>query len=113
MPRSRSLTRLTIRVGLLHLGQSVDFVVSITFWRSPVFAIFAMGGWFSSWDCLCTHAPDGGGFNGADWSLLLCLQNRTRKERSMSGTRSFQFTSHRFRLPRPNLAVIIRSAPQL
>src|SRR5260370_9955388 len=43
MPRSRSLTRLTMRVGLLHLGQSVDFVVSITFWRSPVFAIFAMG----------------------------------------------------------------------
>jgi hypothetical protein len=30
-------------VGLLHLGQSVDFVVSITFLRSPVFAIFAMG----------------------------------------------------------------------
>src|SRR5579862_2915608 len=31
-----------MRVGLLHLGQSVDFVVSITFLRSPVFAIFAM-----------------------------------------------------------------------
>src|ERR1700682_4625763 len=43
MPRSRSFTRLTMRVGLLHLGQSVDLVVSITFWRSPVFAIFAMG----------------------------------------------------------------------
>jgi hypothetical protein len=28
---------------LLHLGQSVDFVVSITFLRSPVFAILAMG----------------------------------------------------------------------
>src|SRR5581483_1344180 len=42
-PRSRSLTRFTMRVGLLHLGQSVDFVVSITFLRSPVFAIFAMG----------------------------------------------------------------------
>jgi len=41
-PRSRSFTRLTMRVGLLHLGQSVDLVVSITFLRSPVFAIFAM-----------------------------------------------------------------------
>src|SRR5215469_2343355 len=41
-PRSRSFTRLTIRVGLLHFGQSVDFVVSIAFLRSPVFAIFAM-----------------------------------------------------------------------
>jgi hypothetical protein len=35
-----------MRVGLLHLGQSVDFVVSITFLRSPVFAIFAIGGVF-------------------------------------------------------------------
>src|SRR5579871_2015845 len=41
-PRSRSFTRFTMRVGLLHLGQSVDFVVSMTFLRSPVFAIFAM-----------------------------------------------------------------------
>jgi hypothetical protein len=32
-----------MRVGLLHLGQSVDFVVSITFLRSPVFAILAIG----------------------------------------------------------------------
>lgn len=32
-----------MRVGLLHLGQSVDLVVSISFLRSPVFAIFAMG----------------------------------------------------------------------
>jgi hypothetical protein len=42
MPRSRSFTRLTMRVGLLHFGQSVDFVVSITFLRSPVLAILAM-----------------------------------------------------------------------
>ena len=27
MPRSRSFTRLTMRVALLHFGQSVDFVV--------------------------------------------------------------------------------------
>src|SRR5664279_5977902 len=46
MPRSRSFTRLTMRVGLLHLGQSVDFVVSISFLRSPVFAILASGGVF-------------------------------------------------------------------
>ena len=32
-----------MRVGFPHLGQSVDFVVSITFLRSPVFAIFAIG----------------------------------------------------------------------
>jgi len=31
-----------MRVGLLHLGQSVDFVVSITFLRSPVLAILAI-----------------------------------------------------------------------
>jgi hypothetical protein len=43
MPRSRSFTRLTMRVGLWHLGQSVDFVVSMIFLRSPVFAILAIG----------------------------------------------------------------------
>ena len=42
-PRSRSLTRLTMRVGLPHLGQSVDFVVSMIFLRSAVFAILAIG----------------------------------------------------------------------
>jgi len=41
MLRSRSFTRLTTRVGLLHLGQSVLFEVSITFLRSAVFAILA------------------------------------------------------------------------
>ena len=47
-----------MRVGLLHLGQSVDFVVSITFLRSPVFAIFGHGSGVSpSWGCLCTHPP--------------------------------------------------------
>jgi len=39
---STSFTRFTMRVGLPHLGQSVDFVVSITFLRSAVFAIFAI-----------------------------------------------------------------------
>src|ERR1035437_6842989 len=42
MPRSRSFTRLSIRVGLEHLGQSVLLLVSIIFLRSPVLAIFAI-----------------------------------------------------------------------
>lgn len=54
-PRSRSLTRFTMRVGFEHLGQSVDLVVSMTFLRSPVFAIFAMSWCFSFWDCLCSR----------------------------------------------------------
>src|ERR1039458_2269330 len=41
-PRSRSFTRFTMRVGLEHFGQSVLLVVSITFLRSAVLAIFAM-----------------------------------------------------------------------
>ena len=40
--RSRSLTRFTTRVALPHLGQSVLLVVSMTFLRSAVFAIFAI-----------------------------------------------------------------------
>jgi len=32
-----------MRVGFEHLGQSVDFVVSIIFLRSPVLAILAIG----------------------------------------------------------------------
>src|SRR5580698_7728366 len=39
-PRSRSFTRFTMRVVLPHLGQSVLLVVSMTFLRSAVFAIF-------------------------------------------------------------------------
>ena len=46
MLRSRSLTRFTIRVGLLHFGQSVLLDVSITFLRSAVFAILTIS--FSS-----------------------------------------------------------------
>ena len=54
-----------MRVGLLHLGQSVDFVVSITFLRSPVFAILAMGRVFLLLG-LSLHASDAAdGFNGA------------------------------------------------
>ena len=43
MPRSRSLTRFTMRVDLPHLGQSVLLEVSITFLRSAVLAILAIG----------------------------------------------------------------------
>ena len=48
IPRSRSLTRFTIRVGFPHFGQSVLFVVSITFLRSAVFAIFIAVSWPST-----------------------------------------------------------------
>jgi hypothetical protein len=44
-PRSRSFTRFTMRVGLPHFGQSVLLVVSITFLRSAVFAIFTILSW--------------------------------------------------------------------
>src|ERR1017187_221898 len=70
MLRSRSLTRLTMRVGLLHLGQSVDFVVSITFLRSPVFAIFAMGRVFLLRGVSLHTSAGADGFNGAVMSYL-------------------------------------------
>lgn len=41
-PRSRSFTRLTIRVGFEHFGHSEPLLASATFWRSPVFATFAI-----------------------------------------------------------------------
>src|SRR5579863_1807216 len=67
MPRSRSFTRLTMRVGLLHLGQSVDFVVSISFLRSPVLAILAIGRVFLLHGVVSAHTRNGAarGFNGA------------------------------------------------
>src|SRR5258708_5284293 len=40
--RSRSFTRLTMRVGFEHLGQSVLLEVSISFLRSAVLAILAI-----------------------------------------------------------------------
>src|ERR1700676_2544266 len=126
MPRSRSLTRLTMRVGLLHLGQSVDFVVSITFWRSPVFAIFAMG-WLVLLLGLSLHtrtksrSPSvgpgqwgdqwGGGFNGAVLLLSSVSRVLSRKERSGSGTRSDQFTTDRPCRSRPPKAQPGQSHP--
>jgi hypothetical protein len=54
-----------MRVGLLHLGQSVDFVVSITFLRSPVFAILAIL-WVVLLLGLSLHTSAAAdGFNGA------------------------------------------------
>src|SRR6202167_6783941 len=46
-----------MRVGLLHFGQSVDFVVSITFLRSPVSAILAIFALVLLLRCLCSHPP--------------------------------------------------------
>jgi hypothetical protein len=55
-----------MRVALLHLGQSVDFVVSISFLRSPVFAILAIGGVFLLFGIVSAHTClAAGGFNGA------------------------------------------------
>jgi hypothetical protein len=54
-----------MRVGLLHLGQSVDFVVSITFLRSPVFAIFAMIRVFLLLGLSLHTSAAADGFNGA------------------------------------------------
>jgi hypothetical protein len=56
-----------MRVGLLHFGQSVDFVVSITFLRSPVLAILAIGRVFLLLGVVSarTHWCSVRGFNGA------------------------------------------------
>jgi hypothetical protein len=92
-----------MRVGLLHLGQSVDFVVSISFLRSPVFAILAIGGMFLLLR-LSLHTPaQAGGFNGAVLSSLVrrpAAQPKVRRQRNChrrnavktNRTRSLQFT---------------------
>src|ERR1700723_3130559 len=105
MPRSRSFTRLTMRVGLLHLGQSVDFVGSISFLRSPVFAILAIGGVFLLLG-LSLHTPaQAGGFNGAVLGSLVrdlrrkksaqATQLPSEERGQQSRTRLSQFTSVR------------------
>src|SRR5208283_140460 len=93
MPRSRSFTRLTIRVGLLHLGQSVDFVVSITFLRSPVFAIFAIGWVFLLQGGVSAHIRRGGRLQRRG----LVLPNNAMELRGSSGTRWLQCTRSRLR----------------
>ena len=59
-----------MRVGLLHFGQSVDFVVSISFLRSPVLAILAIGGISPSWGVSAHTHLGAGGFNGAVMARL-------------------------------------------
>jgi hypothetical protein len=54
-----------MRVGFEHLGQSVDFVVSITFLRSPVLAILAMGEGFLLLGVSLHTSAAADGFNGA------------------------------------------------
>jgi hypothetical protein len=54
-----------MRVGLLHLGQSVDFVVSMIFLRSPVFAILAIGRVFLLLGVSLHTSATADGFNGA------------------------------------------------
>src|SRR5215469_1016186 len=66
--RSRSFTRFTRRVGLPHFGQSVLLVVSMTFLRSAVFAIFAIA---LSWD-------DSSGQASPASSLSRSIQEATR-----------------------------------
>jgi hypothetical protein len=78
-----------MRVGLLHLGQSVDFVVSIIFLRSPVFAILAIGSVFLLVDCLCSHLQRvASGFNGAAMETLAPetddTAHPTRKENQLA-----------------------------
>src|ERR1700674_1512819 len=90
-PRSRSFTRLTMRVGLPHLGQSVLLDVSMTFLRSAVLAIFAI---------LCV-SPDCGlpqmGGNGIWFGSKLIVARASRPPRHPA-----RFCERRFR---PRLAV--------
>jgi len=92
-PRSRSFTRLTMRVGLPHLGQSVDFVVSMIFLRSAVFAILAIGEGFLLFVNLCTPAHlVAHDFNGAVAAHSTAKGPLTASRlRRGSAARSFQF----------------------
>src|SRR5277367_1859094 len=98
MPRSRSFTRLTMRVGLLHFGQSVDFVVSITFLRSPVFAILAMGSVFllvglsrhARANRILIRSKTARGFNRAVVPRFAARKESIR-QRQRALTRCFQF----------------------
>src|ERR1035438_8325936 len=97
MPRSRSFTRLTMRVGLLHFGQSVDFVVSIIFLRSPVFAILAIGRVFLLLGLSLHTSAAADGFNGAVMNSPLaardCQVIWAIHSPEGSRTRCLQFTS--------------------
>jgi hypothetical protein len=70
-----------MRVGFEHLGQSVDFVVSIIFLRSPVLAILAMvSGDSPSWN-VSAHTGNrmARGFNGAVLVRLLRQESAAQR----------------------------------
>ena len=80
-----------MRVGLLHLGQSVDFVVSITFLRSPVFAILAIG-----WVDLLHGGVSARTGNGIARGFNVAVMHSKRARDSltpvyMNAARTFQF----------------------
>src|SRR5208337_5241653 len=79
-----------MRVGFEHLGQSVDFVVSITFLRSPVLAILAMGRGFLLLRVSLHTSATADGFNGA---VLAHSTRNISLEAAM--TRSHQFNTRR------------------
>src|SRR5258708_8141685 len=84
-PRSRSLTRLTMRVALPHWGQSVLFVVSISFLRSAVLAILAI--------CI---------FSGLT-SLFSHGKPRKDTGTNCNGMRNFEQKGRNRRLPGPHV----------
>ena len=80
-----------MRVGLLHLGQSVDFVVSITFLRSPVFAIFAMGRVFllREVSLLARALESARGFDGAVSNSSECQEDARLAHSSLPDVASY------------------------
>src|ERR1039458_8499472 len=64
-----------MRVGFLHFGQSVDFVVSISFLRSPVLAILAIGCVFLLLGLSLHTSATADGFNG---TVLACSRSNTQ-----------------------------------
>jgi hypothetical protein len=85
-----------MRVGLLHLGQSVLLVVSITFLRSAVLAILAIEGYLLEY--LSERAHSLGGARRPDFEIFhLDLSpmpaGMDRDDREELRTRSIQFTS--------------------
>src|ERR1039458_10152506 len=96
-----------MRVGLLHLGQSVDFVVSITFLRSPVLAILAIGRVVLLLRGVSAHTrkTPARGFNGAAARMPLCVKILP----GGGGTRSFQSTSRPLAAPCCFIAPAVRA----
>jgi hypothetical protein len=93
-----------MRVALLHFGQSVDFVVSITFLRSPVFAIFAMIRVFLLMGLSLRTAAVSRVLSDRSWSMgwigdrlqrrgFKLASGRKKIQAETSSTRSFKFTT--------------------